>query len=481
MNIIIFSKDRGCQLELFLRSMEKEFSQFDSEIIKILYTYSNDSFKEGYMKTQQTFSDKKNLLWIKESNFKEDLLKCVDIDNRFTVFFTDDNIWINPFSLKNDRFVNFERCDDICCFSLRLNPYISYSYVNNRPITKRPVFDKYGVFSHIGMGSYYEYTMSVDGHIFRTNDILPLMKKLTYNNPNSFEANLSKNQIPKTKMCCLEKSVIVNNPINMVQTVYKNRNEGGNAEEINRKYISGLRLSLDGISGINPKCPHQPIILSFRKFVSVVIPTFDRYDWLMHSIESVNKQTRGDFEILVINDMSSDKRYDETDWKKLNVRYFKTEENNFGSCGARNVGLKNARFEWIGMLDDDDSWLPDKLKIQMTQLGDYLISSTNGYYCLTPPPYSGKSFPKYFETMSNVITLKSEVEGNCLVNSSVIVNKKLALEAGGFTRDNEIKCTDWPMWIKCMQHNDCKYIDVPLFYYNDSPRDRHARIRGLDK
>ena len=71
MNIIIFSKDRACQLDLFLRSLKKYFKEFEELNFNILYTYSNDKFKIGYDKLFTIHNDS-NLNYIKETKkFKE--------------------------------------------------------------------------------------------------------------------------------------------------------------------------------------------------------------------------------------------------------------------------------------------------------------------------------------------------------------------------------------------------------------------------
>ena len=74
LNIIVFSKNRSCQLELFLRSMKLYFKEFNEHKINILYTYSNDKFKEGYDKVISIHNDK-NINYIKETQpFKNHIL-----------------------------------------------------------------------------------------------------------------------------------------------------------------------------------------------------------------------------------------------------------------------------------------------------------------------------------------------------------------------------------------------------------------------
>ena len=99
-NIIVFSKDRACQLELFLRSMKFYFKEFDQHIINVLYTYSNDKFKSGYDKLFTIHNDS-NINYIKETqNFKNHILFLLDQDKAYTIFFVDDIVFKNDGSVE---------------------------------------------------------------------------------------------------------------------------------------------------------------------------------------------------------------------------------------------------------------------------------------------------------------------------------------------------------------------------------------------
>src|SRR6266481_5515722 len=99
--------------------------------------------------------------------------------------------------------------------------------------------------------------------------------------------------------------------------------------------------------------------------VSVIIPTFDRPKFLEAALRSVLRQTVTDFEVLVIDDGSA------TDVLPLldalhdgRIRYFRHESNR-GEAAARNTGIINARGAYLAFLDDDDEWLPEKLRLQL--------------------------------------------------------------------------------------------------------------------
>ena len=83
MNIIVFSKDRAMQLELFIRSFNKYVKDFDKYIINIIYTYSNDNFKLGYDKL--IGMNYPNVNYIKETNFRSDLIRMINLEKKHIV------------------------------------------------------------------------------------------------------------------------------------------------------------------------------------------------------------------------------------------------------------------------------------------------------------------------------------------------------------------------------------------------------------
>lgn len=99
--------------------------------------------------------------------------------------------------------------------------------------------------------------------------------------------------------------------------------------------------------------------------VSIIIPTYNRANVIKRAIDSVLRQTYNSYEIIVVDDGSTD----ETglliaDIQDARIRYIALEENR-GVAHARNVGIQEARYDYIAFLDSDDEWLPDKLELQM--------------------------------------------------------------------------------------------------------------------
>lgn len=106
--------------------------------------------------------------------------------------------------------------------------------------------------------------------------------------------------------------------------------------------------------------------------VSVVIPTYNRFNYLLNTIESVKKQTYSNIEIIVVNDCSTQKEYYEYDWKNIIIVHLQQNSKQlFGyACAGyvRNQGIKLAKGKYIAFCDDDDIWFPNKIELQIKSM-----------------------------------------------------------------------------------------------------------------
>ena len=231
--------------------------------------------------------------------------------------------------------------------------------------------------------------------------------------------------------------------------------------------------------------------------VSVIIPTYNRFQNVINAINSVKKQDYKSIEIIVVDDCSSNIDYNNLE-DIDDIKYVKLPKNSKEMCGypcgavARNLGMKVAKNEYICFLDDDDIMLPNKLNYQINKMieNNILFSCTEGFigrgfynkdknYKL----YNGEHYKHKLKVKFNLdinedfpdIFTKSFInKHNMIITSSVIFHKSLIekvgymelIKNGGQIIDNTKKWQDYEYWKKLLDYTNCLYIKKPLFYYD---------------
>ena len=127
-------------------------------------------------------------------------------------------------------------------------------------------------------------------------------------------------------------------------------------------------------------------LTTYRPFISVVIPTFNRAQQVQVALRSVLAQTYAEFEVIVVDDGSTDTTWEaverfisQQNGKGKQIRYF--SQTNQGPSAARNKGIAEANGDWIAFLDSDDVWLPEKLEWQLhaiEKFNDKMLRLYNG-------------------------------------------------------------------------------------------------------
>lgn len=110
---------------------------------------------------------------------------------------------------------------------------------------------------------------------------------------------------------------------------------------------------------------------------SVIVPTYNRANYVTEAIESILSQSFQDHEIIVVDDGSTDNTKDVLARYEGRIRYI--YQANSGVSAARNAGIRHAQGEWLAFLDSDDIWLPDYLACQMEQIN----RNTAAVMCMT--------------------------------------------------------------------------------------------------
>ncbi len=213
--------------------------------------------------------------------------------------------------------------------------------------------------------------------------------------------------------------------------------------------------------------------------VSVIIPTYNRAEYLRSAIASALNQSYEDFEIMVVDDNSRDNTQEVvSSFQDKRVIYIRHEKNK-GVSAARNTGIRDSNGEYVAFLDDDDEWLPDKLHKQV-ELMDKSSSRVCGVYtgCLGIDRSSNAVLYKHEESdkrRGNLLDMLAIT--NPVVTPTVLLRKKSLEEIGLF--DESISfMEDRDLWIRLSMKWDFEYIDEVLvkFYMHD----RHKLTRNIE-
>ena len=202
---------------------------------------------------------------------------------------------------------------------------------------------------------------------------------------------------------------------------------------------------------------------------SIVIPTYNRSNDLSKAIKSILSQTYTNFEIIIIDDGSTDETASVIKSFGDPRIIYKYIENYGGPARPRNIGITLAKGEWVCFLDDDDWWASEKLEVCARYLNDQVDLLYHDLEIIYVKPSRFKrKITKSWQVKSPVV-FDLLLKGNAISNSSVIVRKGLLIKINGFNESREIiSAEDYNAWIKIAQYSDnFLYLDQKLGYYLD--------------
>jgi glycosyltransferase involved in cell wall biosynthesis len=206
--------------------------------------------------------------------------------------------------------------------------------------------------------------------------------------------------------------------------------------------------------------------------VSVIIPTYNRAQLLAFAVLSVLNQTYQDFELIVVDDGSSDNTVDVvTGFRDNRIRLIRHSTSK-GGAAARNTGIRSSIGDYLAFLDDDDEWLPDKLRLQMNI---FRVSSSTigcvytGYLYIERSSGSviSRTVPQKKGDLSEAL-----LRGNCLGSggSSVVLTRECINAVGMFDEDLP-SYQDYDLWIRISKQFSFDYVVEPLvrvYVHNNS-------------
>jgi glycosyltransferase involved in cell wall biosynthesis len=218
--------------------------------------------------------------------------------------------------------------------------------------------------------------------------------------------------------------------------------------------------------------------------VSVIIPTYNRAAYLDAAVQSVMRQTFQDFEVLVVDDCSSDCTPTVVEsFRDARIRYIRHPTQR-GGAAARNTGIARSSGEYVAFLDDDDEWYPEKLARQMEVLassppwiggvytGYFLVERSSGATCgQIIPQKRGKLYP-------------SILARNYIGGTSSVVLRRACLDRAGAFDERLPSFQDYDLWIRVARLFEFECVPDTLLNYFVHPRkvwtDFDALTQGLE-
>lgn len=214
-----------------------------------------------------------------------------------------------------------------------------------------------------------------------------------------------------------------------------------------------------------------------KTFVSVIIPTYNRGWIIKEAIDSILAQNYKDFELIVVDDGSTDNTSEVLAPYENDIKVLFQE--NKGVSAARNRGITEASGQFIAFLDSDDLWLPKKLSTQVeffNQMPDALICQTEEVWVrngirVNPKKRHKKPSGMIFEPSLEL----------CLISpSAVMVRRSLFDRVGGFD-ETLPACEDYDLWLRISCLFPVHLIDTPLIVKRGGHNDQLSSMVGLDK
>ncbi|MEK7613553.1 MAG: glycosyltransferase [Patescibacteria group bacterium] len=217
--------------------------------------------------------------------------------------------------------------------------------------------------------------------------------------------------------------------------------------------------------------------------VSVVIPTFNRSEFLKHAIQSVLDQTFQDFEIIVVDDGDIDSASVVEKFSDSRITYIQHQTPRRGGSAARNTGIKVASAPLVAFLDDDDTWVPEKLQLQYDAFRD---SDSNVGFCFSgikKLESSGMSETTVEEGLSDLhITALTRFKGYM---TSTLLIKKNVFDVIGFFDERLPSHQEAELVLRISQKFKGIGLNKPLATVNMLPHehiggDIERRIKGRE-
>lgn len=212
--------------------------------------------------------------------------------------------------------------------------------------------------------------------------------------------------------------------------------------------------------------------------VSIIIPAFNRSALLMRAMESVYRQTFVDFELIVVDDGSTDETAEMIRQQYPEVNYI--YQANAGVSSARNKGLEVAKGDWIAFLDSDDEWMPHKLEKQL----ELLTADPTQKVCHTEEIWvrNGVRVNQMKKHQKTGGWIFQQCLPLCAMSpSSIVIHRSVFEEVGCFDIQFPA-CEDYDLWLRITAKYPVLYIDEPqIIKYGGHEDQLSQKYWGMDR
>jgi glycosyltransferase involved in cell wall biosynthesis len=476
--VVVFSKDRPLQLGATLSSLARHCVDPQTLQVHVLYTTSS-AYQEGLY--QELRLEHPGVVFRTEQRFKRDVEALV-AGAEFVCFVVDDAIFVRDFSMRAA--IDGLKEDDLAIgFSLRLGANTTYCYTMDAQ-QELPAFEARpsGILAYAWHGASYDfgYPLELSSSIYRAADIRPLVRRFRFGNPNTLEAELAakaasfEERLPR--LLCFERSVAFCIPANIVQDVAPNRASARpdhSSEALAGVFERGARVDVAHYDKMANNACHQEVELRVsepvppRPTVSVIIPSYQQEEFLGDAVASVVAQTWTDWEIVIVDDGSTDATV-ETALRLIEKhpdrRLRLLRQQNQGVSSARNNAIAASTGRYILPLDADDMLAPQMLEKTVALLeSDRSVSIAYTDY-------------EWFGVESRRVTAGVwTTNAMCVMNQlgyCCLYRRGTWAGAGGYN-SGQTHYEDWDFWLACIEKGyTARRVPESLFLYRLRPGTR---------
>ena len=219
-------------------------------------------------------------------------------------------------------------------------------------------------------------------------------------------------------------------------------------------------------------------MISTEPLVTVIIPTFNRADMLKSAIDSVRRQNFSDWELIVVDDGSTDHTREVVAQFQDSIRYI--YQKNQGPAAARNTGIRHARGRFIAFLDSDDQWLENKLAEQIKVLSaqpEMKICHTDEIWIRNGVRVNQKKIHQKYGGWIYQRCLPL-----CIISPSAVVIHRDVFEKVGLFDETMTVCEDYDLWLRVCHQFPVAFIEKPLIVKYGGHADQLSRkFWGMDR